>query len=81
MSLLYLYDYFCNEKYELENSRYYNPITGKKRELLNSDPEFNPNLKLTEILNEISELNEKNEWASKPNKTMASTKLKAKNFI
>ena len=44
ISILYIYDFAFNEKYEIEYSRYYNPITKEKRELLNSDPELNPKL-------------------------------------
>ena len=44
ISLLYIYDFAFNEKYEIEYSRYYSPITGEKRALLNSDPELNPKL-------------------------------------
>jgi len=44
ISILYIYDFAFNEKYEIEYSRYYSPITKEKRELLNSDPELNPKL-------------------------------------
>ena len=44
VSLLYVYDYIVNEKYEIEYSRYYSPISQEKRDLLNSDPELNPKL-------------------------------------
>ena len=42
--LLYIYDFVLNEKYEIEYSRYYSPITEEKRKILNSDPEMNPEL-------------------------------------
>ena len=42
ISAMYIYDYFVNEKYDIEYSRYYSPITGDERDRLNSDPELNP---------------------------------------
>ena len=47
ISLLYFYDYIKNEKYEIEYSRFYSPITEEERELKNSDPLLNPTLNFT----------------------------------
>ena len=44
ISLLYIFDYILNEKFEIEYSRYYSPITEERRELLDSDPELNPQM-------------------------------------
>ena len=44
ISLSYLFGYFLNEKYQIEYSRFYSPITNEQRDHLNSDPELNPNL-------------------------------------
>ena len=44
ISLLYIFDYILNEKFEIEYSRYYSPIIEEKRELLDSDPELNPQM-------------------------------------
>ena len=40
ISLGYLVGYFLNEKYQIEYSRFYSPITNEQRDHLNSDPEF-----------------------------------------
>ena len=42
ISLLYIYNFILNEKFEIEYLKYYSPITEEKREFLNSDPELNP---------------------------------------
>ena len=42
VSLLNVYVYILNEKYEIEYSRYFSRIDGAKRRLLDSDPELNP---------------------------------------
>ncbi len=47
ISLLYLYGYSSNEKFIIEYSKYYSPITSAQRDLLNSDPELNPELNFT----------------------------------
>ena len=47
ISLLYFYDYIKNEKYELEYSRFYSPITPEEQQLKNKDPLLNPKLNFT----------------------------------
>jgi hypothetical protein len=47
VSLFYIFDYILNEKYEIEFTRYYSPISDEKRELIDSDPELNPTLNFT----------------------------------
>ena len=42
VSFLNVYGYILNEKYEIEYSKYFSRIDGKKRRLLDSDPELNP---------------------------------------
>ena len=44
VSILYIFDYILNEKFEIEYSKYYSPITREKRELLDTNPELNPQL-------------------------------------
>ena len=44
ISLLYIYDFMLNEKYEIEYLKYYSPISKEKREELDSDPKLNPQL-------------------------------------
>ena len=47
ISLIYIFNFLLNEKYEIEYSKYYSPITKEKRELLDSNPEYNPQLNFT----------------------------------
>ena len=44
ISLLYIYDFMLNEKYQIEYLKYYSPITGEKRKELDSDPNLNQQL-------------------------------------
>jgi len=44
VSILYIFDYILNEKFEIEYSKYYSPITREKREFLDTNPELNPQL-------------------------------------
>ena len=43
-SLLYIFDFILNEKYEIEYLRYYSSISSQKREILDSNPELNPQM-------------------------------------
>lgn len=47
ISILYIYEYYSNEKFNIEYSRYYSPITSTQRDLFNSNPELNPELNFT----------------------------------
>lgn len=47
VSLLYIFDFILNDKFEIEYSKYYSPITERKRELLDSNPQLNPQLNFT----------------------------------
>ena len=47
ISLLYFYDYIKNEKYEIEYSRFYSPISPEQQKLKNADPLLNPILNFT----------------------------------
>jgi hypothetical protein len=42
ISLIYIYDYILNDKFEIEYSKFFSPIPWQKRKLLDSDPELNP---------------------------------------
>ena len=44
VSLLYIFDFILNEKYEIEYLRYYSSISSQKREILDSNPELNPQI-------------------------------------
>ena len=44
ISLIYIFDFILNDKFEIKYSRYYSPITSEKRQLLDSNPELNPKL-------------------------------------
>ena len=47
ISLIFIFNYILNEKYEIEYSKYYSPITMEQRKLLDSNPEYNPQLNFT----------------------------------
>ena len=44
ISLLYIFDFILNEKYEIEYLKYYTPMQKAQKELLDSNPEYNPKI-------------------------------------